>query len=49
MEGETAVRRWPKRVGHRTEGVIRFRKKAGLGLRAEAACLQLNLLMRGVA
>jgi hypothetical protein len=49
VEGQAAVGRWPKRVGHRAEGVIRFWRKAGRGLRTEAACLQLNLWMRGLA
>ena len=30
LEGKTAVRRWPKRVGHGTEGVIRFRGLAAV-------------------
>ena len=37
------------RVGWETEGGIRFWRRAGLGMRTEAACLQLNLWMRGIA
>ncbi len=36
-------------VGGWTEGGVRFLTRAGHELRMEAACLQLNLRMRGLA
>ena len=51
VEGETAVGSWPKRVGHRTEGVIRLRRKADpwMSVTPGQAISSANVSLPGVA